>query len=142
MIAARLGSEPKDTTVDEPCDNLSWTRCKSPRRSVIRERLGELLSLVRDMLLIGFASIILAGMMGMRDHVTLSALGISLYISCKHFSLLRGEIAFLRYQVESFTTQPGCDCPDMHVDERGEEWSGWSGEDSMPATKSRAAVSR
>src|SRR4051794_29286664 len=58
--------------------------------------LADALSTIVDMLLIAVMAHTVAGLVGSRDHTTLAAMGIALYISCQHFKRLRREIEALR----------------------------------------------
>ncbi len=125
--------------MDDPWAELPVTRSMNPHLRLIRTRLGEVLSLTLDMLMIGLVSLVLCALTGTADHTTLSALGIALYISCKHFGHLRKEIASLREQVALSTAGPGW-CPSRAgVGDRHEGWHEWQDEAYVPEHGTRAA---
>lgn len=124
--------------MDDPWAELPVTRSMDPRLRLIRTRLREVLSLTLDMLMICFVSLGLCVLTGKAEYTTMSALGIALYISCKHFGHLRKEIASLREQVALSTSGPG-----WHPSRAGdEEWDEWRDETYVPDHDTRAALAR
>jgi hypothetical protein len=89
-----------------------WTRptgplsVKSVRLKSIAGRLRELLTLTLDMLMIGAACLGVSLLTGVSEYVTMTAMGIAIYVSCLHFGLLRKEITALRSELARATTEP------------------------------------
>ncbi len=128
--------------MDDPWAELPVTRSMNPRLRLIRTRLGEVLSLTLDMLMIGLVSLVLCVLTGKAEHITLSAMGIAIYISCKHFGHLRKEIASLREQVALSTSGPGRDPSRAGDEDRREGWHEWQDEAYVPDHNTRAALVR
>ena len=125
--------------MDDPWAELPATRSMNPRLRLIRARLGEVLSLTLDMLMIALVALVLCALTGTADHTTLSALGIALYISCKHFGHLRKEIASLREQVALSASESGGRPSRAGVEDRREGWHEWPDEAYVPEHGTRAA---
>ena len=125
--------------MDDPWAELPVTRSINPRLRLIRARLGELLSLTLDMLMIALVSLVLCVLTGKAEHTTLAAMGIAIYISCKHFSYLRKEITSLREQVALSTARPDWHPFRSVAEDRHEGWHEWQDEAYVPDHGTRAA---
>ena len=128
--------------MDDPWAELPDTRSMYPRLRPIGTRLREVLSLTLDMLMICLVSLSLCALSGKGEYTTLSALGIALYISCKHFGHLRKEIASLREQVALSASGPGRPRSVAGDEDRREEWDEWRDEACVPDHGTRAALVR
>jgi hypothetical protein len=127
----------KDAWSDQPI-NLS----QRPDWGSLRGRLGELLSLTLAMLTISFASLVVCALCGLREHATLAALGIAIYVSGKHFGHLGREIAALRGEVALSRTEPGGRSLPMDNDACGDDRPEWQVDDLVPERRANSAMTR
>jgi hypothetical protein len=131
--------ESPEAVMVDPWAEPPVTRSMGPRLRLIRTRMGELLTLTLDMLLIGVVTLVTCGLAGIAEPTTPMAMGIAIYISCKHFGHLRGEIAALREQVALSAEGPGWRPPRAGVVDRQEARDEWQ-DASVPDRDTWAAM--
>jgi hypothetical protein len=128
--------------MDNSWTDLPASRIDRPDRSFFRRRLVDLLLLTFDMLMICAVSLLICLLCGRSEHVTLSALGIAIYVSCKHFGHLHGEITALRKEVALSAAAPRrrlVPADNIAPEEEQPEW--WE-DDFAPESRLRAAMTR